>query len=765
MTPPPSDGHDPSLVQHTGHAHREEPRSPLARFAPLLALLLVVLVALPWGGGSTERLGALEIAAILPAERDLAGNLATGDGPTAASLGAAILGSRFVTVAPPPPDDPERRTLDATLVLGDLSMTIDGVAADAETVVTARRAFVQGLRTAAEAGVVVGFAAGPDGEPVAIERALSLTVDGERAPATGGLDVRVRLGGRDDSGGRRIEVEALLERDGPTRGDGDAVPAIAGTDWRAPNRFSLLPPVLAIALAIATRRPLVSLFSGVLVGAILVAMRGGLGLGGAILPGVVDVPTVYFWSRFSSLNDIYIILFVVFMLAMVGNAVTNGGIAGIMQILSKKAKDARSTQVATWLTGLAVFFDDYANTVLVGSTMRPLSDRFRVAREKLAYIVDSTAAPVAGISIFSTWIAFEVSTFSSQLPAAGLTTGQGYEVFIQTLPVRFYCIFTLVFVALIAFSGRDFGPMAKAERRARRTGQVLRPGATPLVSKESTETEMHAAVSPAAWRALVPLAGFIGTTLFMIAWGGGAFAMPAAELFTIEGVTQVLYDGSGNQPLMIGGLVGFVLAALGTAQAGIAGEIPAAAWRTLKSMGVAFGILYSAWMVSDVCGELGTANFLTALVSDAIAPGMLPVVLLVLAGFVAFATGSSWSTMGILLPMVVGVSFQLGEASGIGGMALMVLSIGAVLEGAIFGDHCSPISDTTVLSSIASASDHIDHVRTQAPYAVTTMFVAIGVGYLPSTYLGWPPLVCLGLGVAALVAIVFGVGRRSEPAT
>lgn len=760
MTPPPTDAPQ-SGDSHSGAPAPDAAGSRLSRLAPIAALLLVVLVAVPWGGGSTERLGALEVAAIVSADRDLDGNLAGGDeAETAGSLGAAILASPFVAIELPPDDDPDRDPLAAVLALGDLSMTIDGVAADADTIVTARRAFVQGLRTAAEGGVAIGTTTGDDGEPVDDVRALSLSVEGERTPTSGGLDVRVRLGARDDTGGRRLEVEALL-----APGADRTEPTVAGTDWRAPNRFSLLPPVLAIALAIATRRPLLSLFVGVVAGAILVGVRGGMGLGGAFGSGLVDVPTVYFWNRFYSENDLYIILFVVFMLAMVGNAVTNGGIAGIMQLLSKRAKDARSTQVATWLTGLAVFFDDYANTVLVGSTMRPLSDRFRVAREKLAYIVDSTAAPVAGISIFSTWIAFEVSTFSSQLPAAGMTTDQGYEVFIQTLPVRFYCIFTLAFVALIAFSARDFGPMATAERRARRTGQVLRPGATPLVSKESTEIEMAAGVSPAAWRALVPLAGFIGTTLFMIAWGGGAFGMPAAQLFTLEGVTTVLYDGSGNKPLMLGGIVGFALAAIGTAQAGIANQIPAAAWRTLKSMGVAFGILYSAWMVSDVCGELGTANFLTALVSDAIAPALLPVVLLVLAGFVAFATGSSWSTMGILLPMVVGVSYQLGEASGIGGMALMVLSIGAVLEGAIFGDHCSPISDTTVLSSIASASDHLDHVRTQAPYAVTTMAVAIGAGYLPSTYLGWHPVVCLGLGLVVLVAVVFGVGRRSEPAT
>lgn len=757
-----SDATDPHLIQHQGGAPATEAPDGTPRWVPFLGLLLVVLVALPWEGAPVERLGALEVAGLVAAERDATGSPADDDTEEPEpSIGTLVLVSEFVTIDRT--TDPDADTLPAVLRLSDIAMTIDALEADADTLATARRSFVQGVRGAAENGVVVGTKLDKKGVLVDDVRKLSLTVDGERVPTSRGLDVRIRMGfgdGDDGGGARRIEVEPLLA--------GSLEPGgapLVGTDWRPPNRFSLLPPILAIALAIATRRPLLSLLAGVLSGAILVALRQGQGFGSAVLNGAVDVPTLYFWQRFTSLNDLYIILFVVFMLAMVGNTVTNGGIAGIMQVLAKRAKDARSTQIATWLTGLAVFFDDYANTVLVGSTMRPLTDKYRVAREKLAYIVDSTAAPVAGISIFSTWIAFEVSTFSSQLPAAGLATTDGYEVFIQTLPYRYYCLFTLAFVALIAFSGRDFGPMARAERRARRTGQVLRPGATPLVSKESTEQEMAAGVTPAAWRALVPLAGFIGTTLFMIALGGGAFGMSAAQLFSLKGVTQVLYDGSGNYPLMIGGAVGFVLSAIGTAQAGIANQIPLAAWRTLKSMGIAFGILYSAWMVSDVCTALGTAPFLTAIVSDAIAAPLLPVVLILLAGFVAFATGSSWSTMGILLPMVVGVSFQLGETIDIGGMALMILCIGAVLEGAIFGDHCSPISDTTVLSSISSASDHLDHVRTQAPYALTTMGVAIGVGYLPSAYLGWNPFLCIVLGIAVLAAIVFGVGRRSEPAT
>jgi Na+/H+ antiporter NhaC len=207
-----------------------------------------------------------------------------------------------------------------------------------------------------------------------------------------------------------------------------------------------------------------------------------------------------------------IILFVVFMLAMVGVITRAGGIRGVMNRIASLARDARQTQIATWLMGLVIFFDDYANTILVGATMRPLADRFKVAREKLAYIVDSTAAPVAGVSILSTWIAFEVSTFSAQLPDAGLAPSEGYAIFIQTLPYRFYCWFTLIFVGLNVYMGRDFGPMLKAERRAR-AGQVLREGATPLVGKSATELEASEHVDSRASTALLPLALFIFTVL------------------------------------------------------------------------------------------------------------------------------------------------------------------------------------------------------------------------------------------------------------
>jgi Na+/H+ antiporter NhaC len=538
------------------------------------------------------------------------------------------------------------------------------------------------------------------------------------------------------------------------------------SEWRPPTRLSLLPPLVAIALAILLRKPVPALLAGVFAGSILARTHGGESFLSALFPGSIDVGRKYIWNEVVDTKRMMIVSFVIFMLAMVGVVTRAGGIQGLMDRIARLASDARKSQIATWLMGLVIFFDDYANTILVGTTMRPLTDRFKVAREKLAYIVDSTAAPVAGISILSTWIAFEVSTFSTQLPSAGLATGDGYAVFLQTLPYRFYCLFTLFFVGLVVFTGRDFGPMLKAERRAR-AGQLLREGAKPMVGKEATDLAPAPHVRPRSAVAIWPVLTFVLATLGIILKDGDALGhWRAGDLFTIEGATAVLYDGSGFAPLMWASLAGYVLALILGAVVGLGPrEMLSASWSSLRSMGIGLAILYLAWSIGSICSDLGTAAYLSSILDNALNPLILPLVLFLLSGFVAFATGSSWSTMTILLPLVVGISFRLGESVELGGYMLMVISIGAVLEGAIFGDHCSPISDTTVMSSIASASDHIDHVRTQTPYALVTMVVAMVCGYLPATILGLSPWLSLILGCAVLTGILFLHGQKADPAT
>ena len=472
---------------------------------------------------------------------------------------------------------------------------------------------------------------------------FDLEVVGLKKPDPTGANFLTRLNLAED----QLELGFQLGR------GADAPSFRAVSKWRPIDQRSLLPPLVAIFLAILFRRPVASLFAGVWAGAALLHALGGMEFLPSIGQGLRSSFDTFIYGQLKNQGRRHIVLFVVFMLAMVGVMIRSGGIRGVMERLAKLAKDARSTQIATWFMGLAIFFDDYANSILVGSTMRPLTDRFKVAREKLAFIVDSTAAPVAGISILSTWIAFEVSTFSPSLPDAELATNQGYAIFLQTLPYRFYCIFTLIFVGMVVFSGRDFGPMLKAERRARK-GELLRPGATPMVGEAATRLEAAEGVRISAASALVPLALFIGTVIGMILHDGGAWAM-GSQFFTIEGVSRVLSDGSGEVPLMWGAIVGFVVAviyALGNRLS--LGKALLASLDSLRSMGVALVILYLAWSLGQVCIELGTATFLSVTLGDSLPWMILPIVLFVLSGVIAFSTGSSWSTMTILLPLVIG---------------------------------------------------------------------------------------------------------------
>tara|TARA_Y100001968_G_scaffold16064_1_gene12812 strand:+ start:974 stop:2701 length:1728 start_codon:yes stop_codon:yes gene_type:complete len=455
--------------------------------------------------------------------------------------------------------------------------------------------------------------------------------------------------------------------------------------------------------------------------------------------------------------------FVFVLIGMVALVVRAGGIAGVAERFVVFARSARSTRLVTFLLGLAVFFDDYANTLIVGGTMRPLTDRMRVSREKLAWIVDSTAAPVAGLSVLSTWVAFEVSQFAPQLGVVGLEPSAGYAVFLQTIPYRFYCLLSLLMVATVCFSSRDFGPMLVAERRAHRTGAVFRPGARPM-SASSTDTEPDHNKPHLARVALLP----IGATVVSVLWlfwnqgehnhadhlsGGLAFAHLREILGGVEDNTYLLFLSS-----CIGLAVALVVV-LGLRLLSLPAAL-AAVFSGYRTLGTAVGILFLAWAMAAVCKGLGTGEYLKLMAPHI--PGLLlPLGLFLIACVISFATGSSWSTMGILLPIIVDLAATVGADAPLGSMGMVVICIGAVLDGSIFGDHCSPISDTTLLSSAAAGSDHMDHVKTQAPYAIVVMSVALLLGYLPVSA-GLSVWLALPAAALALLLLFMLLSRRIE---
>jgi len=534
---------------------------------------------------------------------------------------------------------------------------------------------------------------------------------------------------------------------------------------RMGSRASLIPPLFAILLAFLLRSTIPSLFVGVVVGAFLLVPAGQ-----SFLHAAWILFAEVIWGQI--LTDpfhLYILGFVFVLSSSVAVITRMGGIEGMVQALTRFARSRRSVQFVAYLSGIVIFFDDYANTIIVGSTNGPLFDKLKVSRAKLAYIVDSTAAPVAGIALLSTWVAYQISTYAPQLPTIGLSPNEGYAIFLDTIPYRFYCLFALMMVGLTIFMRREFGSMRRSEEEALagRGGPVSEAGghAAPIPPWPGV---------PARWyNGFVPLAVMVGLTAALIvatgssalnalAAEGDASARAAIQSGGMVWLRQVLNGADSTASIFFGSVGALVTAAVFALGQRLlpASEI---ARTTVKGMGTLLSaavLLTLAWSIADISDRMATAGYLVAIFQDMMHPGWLPIVLFVTACFISFSTGSSWGTMAILQPNVVLLAGRLGAGTEMGSHGLLVLSIGAVLEGAIFGDHCSPISDTTVLSSVSSRCNHIEHVRTQAPYALVCALVALGIGYLPVSYFGLPWTFSFVTGSVALVAVLFFFGRR-----
>ncbi|MEZ6037705.1 MAG: Na+/H+ antiporter NhaC family protein [Planctomycetota bacterium] len=596
---------------------------------------------------------------------------------------------------------------------------------------------------------------------IADELALARRHDREPAPAAERPPalLSVRVG--------EFGVQAELQR--PDRPPTTIVRAL-------PGRSGLLPAVIAIVLAVLTQRVLLGLLCGGLAGAIAWAATHQPGVAVGLVDATIDGTRHFFasalWQR-SVCEDFYlrITAFVVFLFMTIGVITHNGGVLGLVQRLQRVVRGPTSAQGASFLAGLCVFFDDYTNCMLVGSTMRPLTDRARVAREKLAYIVDSTAAPIAGLSVFSTWVVYEMSQYRGPLTLVTRADGRPYtendafEVFLASLPFRFYSVFALCLVALVIFLRRDFGPMLAAERRARLQGLPLPPGAAPMAAVDERAVTPDDRTPRRARNALLPLVVLVGGTVaLMLLQGVAALGELPADRRPVDPgawLREVLANAQSDKALFWASVAAWCCALLLTFAQRLLTVRQAllTSLRATKALGVAFGILFLAWSLGHVCHDLGTSFFLTAAVRDAMTVTALPLVLFAVAGGMSFATGTSFGTMAILLPNVVVLAHQLGTDSGFGGTALMLVSIGAVLEGAIFGDHCSPISDTTVLSSLGSQCHLLGHVGTQLPYALLAMGCAAG-GYLTVLLLGpgWWPAALLG-GVLVMAAVLLKAGQ------
>jgi len=562
-------------------------------------------------------------------------------------------------------------------------------------------------------------------------------------PKPSGRPLRL-LVARDASGGVKL---------GLAFDEASVAPVEVIAEHRAVVPWSVLPPLLAIVLAFATGRLILSLLAAIVLGA-------ALSVGLAPLDIVSKTAVDYGWlTTFTDPDKLWIFVFTTVLVGLVNLTTRAGGIQGIVDRITRVAKGPRSAQLVTYLLGLAIFFDDYANTILVGNTMRPLTDRVRVSREKLSWIVDSTSAPIAGIAVISTWIGYEVGLLGDL--AVGLGLGMdGYGLFFQALPFRFYCMFTLIFVGAVVLSGRDFGPMLTAERRAARTGMLIRPGSQPLSSGTFQSSKAKEGIPRLMHVALVPIGVLLAGVLVGLLWdGGGIAAVRESPAALLSSTTWRLAFGAASSTRVLGlatiaaALCGFALV-LGHRLLSLR-ESAVSFLAGMRAMWMAIAILTLAWGIKAACDDLGTSYFLVAGLQDTVSATLLPLLIFLLASVISFATGTSWGTMGILIPTAGPLAFHLAGPEG------MFLSLAAVLDGAIFGDHVSPISDTTVMSSIAAGSDHMDHVRTQAPYALVVLVAAGMFGYVWNAF-GWGYGLGWILGPGFLTAVIFLLGKNAR---
>lgn len=535
---------------------------------------------------------------------------------------------------------------------------------------------------------------------------------------------------------------------------------LAGQDVSA-NWTSILPPLVAILVALFYRSLVAALSAAFLTGSVLV-----FGLSPGTLPRAVSEFVV---GNLQAQFNIYIFGFLFVLVGLVHVITRNGGIQGAIHQLERLVRGPRSAKLTVGLAGLAVFFDDYSNTVVVGSTMRPLTDRWRISREKLAYLVDSTTAPVAGLAVISTWIAYEVSLFQGVTETLGLEIG-GYDLFLTILPLRFYCLATLAMVFFTSALNRDFGPMLKAERRAARTGELTAPGSRPLVADDPAEI---ARTGPDAhWiQAVLPLAVVILGAFGGIVFYGTLILQDSGEAFSIFAPSDIRRAfGAVSGAYQTGGVMKVLfLAAVAGSLTAIAmsvmrklltlGQALGCYLKTLRFLATAIFILVMAWSMKSICADaLHTDHFLVSVVGDQIPVGLVPMVAFLMAAGMSFALGTSWGTMGILIPILLPFAHTVAGAHGAGPI-IFLLTSAAILDGSIFGDHCSPISDTTVLSSLSTGCDHLDHVNTQIVYALTAMTGAALFGYLASGF-GAPPLIFYLGYPAALGLFLWLAGRK-----
>ena len=530
--------------------------------------------------------------------------------------------------------------------------------------------------------------------------------------------------------------------------------------------FTLIPPIVAILLAFITKNVVISLFIGVLSGGFILNLTG-FNVFGALTQAFLD----FINRALNSLSDPWnagIVMQVLVIGGVINLVAKMGGAKAIAEALAKKAKTAKSAQLITWFLGICVFFDDYENSLIVGPIMRPVADKMKISRERLAFIIDATAAPIAGLAIISTWIGLEVSLISEGFESIGVEAS-GFGVFLQTIPYRFYNILILAFIVITIITLREFGPMRKAEISARKLKDLTNEEIA-VTSSHMDELEPKEGVKLSIWNAIVPIGALIISAIVAFYYSGYSSIM-AGDDIAIKAIVT-------NSPLSFKAILEVFAASdasIALLQSAIFSTVVAivmAVWKKIftiseaievwidgmKGLIITGVILILAWSLGSVIKELGAAEYLVEALNGAIPAFLLPSLIFILGAIISFSTGSAYGTMSILMPLAIPLAYKINPE-----MSFVIVSTSAVLTGAIFGDHCSPISDTTILSSMGAGCSHIDHVKTQMWYALFVAAITILFGYIPAGF-GLPIYIVLPMSCVALFIGVMIFGKKVEEA-
>ena len=541
-------------------------------------------------------------------------------------------------------------------------------------------------------------------------------------------------------------------------------PAVSNADRF--GLFTLLPPIVAIVLAFITKNVVISLFIGVLSGGFILNLTG-FNVFGALTQAFLD----FIDRALNSLADPWnagIIMQVLVIGGVINLVAKMRGAKAIAEALAKKAKTAKSTQLITWFLGICVFFDDYANSLIVGPIMRPVADKMKISRERLAFIIDATAAPIAGLAIISTWIGLEVSLISEGFETIGVEAS-GFVVFLQTIPYRFYNILILAFIVITTITLREFGPMRKAEIAARKSKDLAGEEVV-ATSSHMDELEPKEGVKLSIWNAIVPIGALIISAVVAFYYSGYSTIMAGDDTaiqaiitnspLSFKAILETFAASDASVALFQSALFASIVAIIMSVCKKIFTISEAIeAWVDgMKGLIITGVILILAWSLGSVIKELGTAQYLVEALNGAIPAFLLPSLIFVLGAVISFSTGTAYGTMSILMPLAIPLAYKINPE-----MSFVIVSTSAVLTGAIFGDHCSPISDTTILSSMGAGCNHIDHVKTQMWYALFVAAITILFGYIPAGF-GLPIYIVLPMSFVALFIGIMIFGKKVEEA-